>query len=179
MKRRPAPGFTLIELLIALAIFAILLVLAAPNYAVWLADSQVRAGAESVASGLRFAMAEAVKRNAPVEFVLDKTTGTGGWVAQDVGGGTKYQSAAFGEGADRVVLNVAPAGMTTVTFNGLGLISSPNADATAPFQTIDFRIPGVSSHDIRVLVGGTRTGVKICNPTLPPTDPKGCPALGG
>lgn len=176
---RQSPGFTLIELMVALAIAVILLILAAPGYTTWLADSQVRAAAESVASGLRIAMAEAIKRNEQVEFVLTPTTGTGGWVVQAAGGGTVYQTAGFAEGSDRVAVTVAPATLTTVTFNGLGQIVTPNADASNPFERVDFAISGQSSRDLRVLVGGGRTGVKICDPAWPATDPKGCPAVGG
>lgn len=179
MTRRSSRAFSLIELLVALAIAALLLVMAVPGYAVWVADSEVRAGAESVASGLRYAMAEAVKRNAPVEFVLDPTTGSGGWVVQEPGGANVYQTGALSEGAHRVVLTVAPNGNTIVTFNALGLISNPNEDASAPFETVNFAIPGVSSRNLRVQVGGTRTGIKICDPAFPATDPKGCPATGG
>jgi type IV fimbrial biogenesis protein FimT len=179
MKRCIARGFTLIELLISMAIAGILLVLALPHYAEWLADSEVRGGAESIASGMRFAMAEAVKRNAPVEFVLDPTTGTGGWVAQDVGASEMYQAGALAEGARRVELTVLPAGGTTVTFNGLGMIQPTNADASTPIERVRFRIAGVSSRTLWVLVGGTRTGIKICDAGFPATDPKGCPATGG
>jgi hypothetical protein len=28
-----------------------------------------------------------------------------------------------------------------------------------------------------VLIGGGRTGIKICDPAWPATDPKGCPAV--
>ena len=172
-------GFTLIELLVAIAIAAILMMLAAPNYAVWVADSEVRAGADSVAAGLRYAQAEAVKRNALVEFVLDPTVGTGGWEVREPGGPTKYQSGSFGEGARRVQVAVAPAGTTIVTFNGLGIIATPNADASMPFEAIDFGIAGVASRPLRVLVGGTRTGIKICDPALTPPEPRACPPLGG
>jgi type IV fimbrial biogenesis protein FimT len=179
MIRRSIRGFTLIELLVALAIAVILMLLAAPNYTAWVADAQVRAGAESLASGLRFAMAEAIKRNAPVEFVLDPTTGSGGWVVQDVGGGTQYQSAPFGEGSGRVAFTVTPLGSTTITFDGLGQIATTNADASFPFTAVDLQVAGGSTKNLRVLVGGTRTGVKICDPYFPVTDPKGCPNLGG
>jgi type IV fimbrial biogenesis protein FimT len=179
MIRRSGRGFTLIELLVALAIAVILMLMAAPNYTVWVADAQVRAGAESLASGLRFAMAEAIKRNARVEFVLDPTTGSGGWVVQDVGGGTKYQSAPFGDGSGRVTFTVAPAGTTTITFDGLGQIAATNDDATVPFDTVDLQVTGISTKNLRVLVGGTRTGVKICDPSFAADDPKGCPNLGG
>lgn len=179
MIRRSTRGFTLIELLVALAIAVILMLIAAPNYTAWVADAQVRAGSESLASGLRFAMAEAIKRNAPVEFVLDPTTGSGGWVVQDVGGGTQYQSAPFAEGSGRVAFTVTPLGSTTITFDGLGQIAATNADASFPFNAVDLQVAGFSTRNLRVLVGGTRTGIKICDPSFPATDPKGCPNLGG
>jgi len=55
MSRQAHLGFTLIELMMGLAIAAILLVLAVPNYTIWIADNQIRSGAESIAGGLRFA----------------------------------------------------------------------------------------------------------------------------
>ncbi|HTI48137.1 MAG TPA: prepilin-type N-terminal cleavage/methylation domain-containing protein, partial [Casimicrobiaceae bacterium] len=64
MTAMRARGFTLIELMIALVIVSLLLVLAGPQYAKWMADNQIINGADSVANGLRTAMAEAVKQNA-------------------------------------------------------------------------------------------------------------------
>ena len=172
-------GFTLIELMVALAIAVILLVLAAPLYTGWVSDAQVRAGAESVASGLRVAMNEAMKRNLSVEFVLDPTTNSGGWVVQAPGGGTTYQSAGFAEGSHRAIFTVAPVGNTTVTFNGAGQIAAANADASAPFNRVDVTTGFAGERVLRVLVGGGRTGIKICDPAWPASDPKGCPNVGG
>jgi type IV fimbrial biogenesis protein FimT len=176
VSRRPSHGFTLIEILVALAIAAILMVLAAPGYAVWIGDSQIRAGAETVAAGLRFAMGEAIKRNEQVEIVLDSTTKTGGWVAQLVSDGSTLQSGFFVEGADRVQVTATPAGNTKVTFNALGQVAATNADGTDPFDTVDVTVSVTGSRPLRVLVGGGRTGIKICDPAWAAPDPKGCPA---
>ncbi len=178
VSRLEQRAFTLIELLIAMAIAALLVVLSAPMYAQWVADAETRAAAESIASGLRAAMTEAVKRNTSVEIVLDPTTKTGGWVVQPPGGGPPYQSAGFAEGADRAVFVVAPAGNTILTFNGLGLVAPANADASLPFDRVDVTT-SAGPRSLRVLVGGGRTGIKICDPAWPATDPKGCPAVGG
>lgn len=175
-------GFTLIELMVALSIAAILLVLAAPQYATWVADEQVQAAAESVASGLRSAMTEAIKQNTSMEFVLDPTTKTGGWVVQFPGGGTTVTSAGFAEGADRAVFTVAPAGNGTVTFTGLGIVAAANADASAPFESVDVTVPG-ASRGLRVLVPvntatGRTSGIRVCDPywsTKNKADPKACP----
>jgi type IV fimbrial biogenesis protein FimT len=176
VSRRPSHGFTLIEILVALAIAVILMVLAAPGYAVWIGDSQIRAGAETVAAGLRFAMGEAIKRNEQVEIVLDSTTKTGGWVAQLVSDGSTLQSGFFVEGADRVQVTATPAGNTKVTFNALGQVAATNADGTDPFDTVDVTVSVTGSRPLRVLVGGDRAGIKICDPAWAAPDPKGCPA---
>ena len=180
MSAKSSRGFSLIEVLIALAIAAILLILAAPGYAVWLADSQIKTGAQALASGLRYAQAEAIKRNAPVQLVVDMTTKTGGWSAQ-LGDGTAFvlQAGVWEEGADKVVFTPLPgAGLTTVTFTGLGQIG-PNLDATAPFDWIDLTSTVAGTRPLRVLVGGNRTGIKICDPAFAWPDPKGCPPVGG
>lgn len=191
MTRSRTSGFTLVEMMITLAIAALLLVLAMPGYSLWIADGQIRNAAESIASGLRYAQAEAVRRNAQVQFVLDPTTGTGGWSAQLVSDGSTLQVGSFREGADKtafVTLDTANAGApTTVTFTGLGVINATNADGSAPLAQVQITSStGVAgARNLNVLVGGGtaasptqagRAGVKICDPKWPPADPKGCPA---
>ena len=56
-------GFTLIELLIVVAIAAILLALAAPSFREMLVKRSVQAAAETLASDMRFARSEALKRS--------------------------------------------------------------------------------------------------------------------
>jgi type IV fimbrial biogenesis protein FimT len=170
-------GFTLIELMIGLAIAALLLVLAMPGYSLWIADNQIRNAAESIAGGLRYAQGEAIKQNSQVEFVLDPTTGKGGWLVRLVSDGSTLQSGVFAEGADRTTLTPLPAATTTVTFTGLGSIAAINADASGPLTQVQVTsASGVAgARDLNVLVGGNRTGVKICDPKWPATDPKGCP----
>jgi type IV fimbrial biogenesis protein FimT len=170
-----ARGFTLIELMIALAIASILLMVAAPLYGTWVADNQIKAGAQLIADGLRFAQGEAIKRNAQVEFILDKTSKTGGWAVQ-LPGDVPFQQGHFSEGADRATFTVTPAGRDTVTFTGIGLIQNPNADGTAPFQQVDVTSSVSGSRTLRIqLFVGNQMRVKICDPAWPATDPKGCP----
>lgn len=56
-------GFTLIELLITVAIAAILLSLAAPNFRELLVKRSVQAAAETLLSDMRYARSEALKRS--------------------------------------------------------------------------------------------------------------------
>lgn len=170
-------GFTLIELMIALAIAGILLMLALPQYATWLGDSQIRAGAQIVADGLRLAHGEAIKRNRLTEFVLDPTTKDGGWTVQPVGGPAQ-QVAVFAEGADKVTFTTTPGAARTITFTGLGQIGT-NADATAAITRIVVASPLANTRPLWVEIEAGRTGVKICDPYWnsigQSNDPKACP----
>jgi type IV fimbrial biogenesis protein FimT len=67
--RRLQSGFSLVELLIGIAILALLMALGVPEYATFLNNSRVRTTADTLVSGLNLARAEAVKRNARVQFV--------------------------------------------------------------------------------------------------------------
>ena len=177
----PLRGFSLIELMIALAIAALLLVLAAPSYAVWVADSRIRSAADLIAGGLRTAQAEAVKRNEDIEFILDPTVDTGGWTLNVVATpATPMPEGTFREGASLTQFAVLPAGNTKVTFTGLGTVRAANADASTPIEQITISpSTGISgARNLRVLVGGLRSGIKICDPQwtlINADDPKACP----
>jgi type IV fimbrial biogenesis protein FimT len=192
MARPRTSGFTLIELMVALAIGALLLMLALPGYTLWIADGQIRNAAESIVGGLRYAQGEAIKRNSLVEFEIDPTTGTGGWIVRLVSDKSMLQRGRFSEGADKtsfVTIDTALAvgTATFVTFTGLGFIdavnydvnSVPNASPVLAQVQVAPSVALAGTRNLNVLVGGTRTGIKICDPAWPSTDPKGCPALGG
>lgn len=176
MVARRTSGFSLIELMIGLAIAALLMVLALPSYSVWIADAQIRNAAESIASGMRYAQGEALKRNSQVALVLDPTTGTGGWTAQFVADGSTLQVGTFREGANKTTLTAVPAAARTVTFTGLGQVGT-NADGTLPITSVQvLSSTGIAgTRNLNVMVGNNRTGIKICDPKWPATDPKGCP----
>jgi type IV fimbrial biogenesis protein FimT len=187
---RPA-GFTLVELLIGLAIAALLVMLAMPGYSVWIADAHIRNGAESIASGARFAQGQALARNTRVDFILDPTTATGGWRVVENSDGSVLQADAFAEGANLAAFTVAPAGETTVSFDGLGRITKVDGSGNlVPWSGMQVVVTSANAvtgaRNLIVLVGGgdstfagqlkqSRSGIKICDPKWPPTDAKGCP----
>lgn len=70
---RNTRGYTMVELVVVVAIAAILAATAALNFSEWIANSRVRTSAESIQNGLMLAKAEAVRRNAKVQFVLTDT----------------------------------------------------------------------------------------------------------
>ena len=174
MDLRAQRGFSLVELMVTLAIAALLVVLALPNYATWLADNQVRNGAQSVAEGLRAAQAAAISRNLNAQFVL----GAGGWNVQTVDPPPQtLQTATFNEGASRATIvgvNAVGLGATTVAFNSLGQVIPANTNLVQ----VDVTMPASTPSRLRILVGNGRTGVKLCDVNAPvtvPPDPKACP----
>src|SRR5580700_9727263 len=75
-------GVTLIELAVVLAVVAILFATAAPSFAAWIHNVQIRTATESVQNGLQLARAEAIRRNRSVMFWLtsNATPPTADWV---------------------------------------------------------------------------------------------------
>jgi hypothetical protein len=96
----------------------------------------------------------------------------------------------FAEGSDRVNFGALPAGATTVRFTPLGQIDLNDtlvapALGAAPLREVDVTSAIAGARRLNVLIGGgasgvagqgSRTGIKICDPKWPATDPKGCPA---
>ena len=63
-----------------------------------------------------------------------------------------------------------------MTFSSLGVIEAPCDGSGTLAQVQVTSATGVAgARDLNVLVGGGRTGIKICDPKWPATDPKGCP----
>ena len=126
---------------------------------------------------MRFAHAEAIKRNTPVEFILDPTTATGRWDVNVVDTIGIVQTGLFSEAATRAQFVVVPATATIVTFNGMGAIV-PNADASPTLAEVRISHFGTVSgtRPLWVLVGGGRSGIKICDPVpgIPASSPRFC-----
>jgi len=72
LRRR---GFTLVELMIGLAIMAFLLMMGVPAFSTFIQNSKLRSTAEVFHAGIQTARAEAVKRNAQVQFILTDDAG--------------------------------------------------------------------------------------------------------
>ena len=126
MKKRQS-GFTLIELLIVVAIAAILLSLAAPNFREMLVKRSVQAAAETLVSDMRYARSEALKRATPT-VICRSTDGT---KCSNVQGG-------WSEGWI-VYIDPSPAGLavnTTVPAQDLVRVQQPLANI-ASIQTVN------------------------------------------
>ena len=177
MHRAFGQGFSLIELMIAIVIFSLLILLAAPMYSEFVGNSYIRNAGEAVLNGVRLAQTQAVKVNTSAAFVLDPATG---WTVHapdpDDASDKVIATYVFSEGASKATITTNSSA-TTVTFDGLGRLL-PNTDASAQLTQIDITNANVPTpHPLRVVINtiaGTN-GIKLCDPALSSTDPAGCP----
>lgn len=179
---RAGHGFSLIELLVAMAIMGLLMAAAIPTFSVWIANSRVRTTAESIQNGLMLAKAEAVRRNAKVQFVMTAsaptvanintitpaTTGsnwlvrlyrapippaaTGVYTATDF---IQGRSSAEGGRNTTVV-----AGQASIVFSGMARLSP------IPAATVNVDVDGTGAdRELRIAVtqGGA---IRMCDPAL-------------
>jgi len=177
---RSTTGFTLIELMVALAIFGILLMLAGPQYAMFMANHQIRNATDALLNGVQQAQGAAVRDNTVARLLVDKTTGTGGWqVLETIEGAesaTPVQVFSVKDGAPAAIMTAVPADATQITFDGFGRIV-PNVDATATLTCIKVTHSLTGTRPLNVAISSTGTGVgtKLCDPAVVSTDPLGCP----
>lgn len=171
-------GFTLIEILIALAIFGLLLLLAGPQYVVFMANSRIRNTAEAVLNGVQLAQATAIQVNTQARLLLNPATG---WQIFETVEGVEpppVQVYALSEGGADASVTPTPAGATQVTFDGFGRVIA-NADATATLRCVDVASNAVANaRALRVVISNTasRSGTKLCDPLAAATEPQFCPA---
>jgi type IV fimbrial biogenesis protein FimT len=159
VSKQKSAGFTLIELMITVSIVAILASIALPSFKAMLRQSQTLNAAEAIVNGLQKARAEAVARNANVDFVLGIATS---WTVQLSGGGTVIETRASNEGSVSTTRAVLPTTATTVTYNSFGRVAN-GADALTrvTLTTPDDNKPlGLR---VNIGVGGD---TRICDPNL-------------
>jgi len=135
-------GVSLIELMVGLAVFAILLGIAVPNFSTFMQNSKIRTSAEAIQNGLSLARVEAVRRNTNVQFALGVGTS---WVVgcqtanDDCPASIQTRAGANGSSNIRVVTSevVATTGLaagapvfdSTLSFNSLGRVTTATLPA--------------------------------------------------
>ena len=72
--RAMSAGFTLTELMIGIVVLGVLTAAGMPSFQKMIRNQEIRSAAEAVANGIGRARAEAVSRNARVQFTLSSDT---------------------------------------------------------------------------------------------------------
>lgn len=187
-------GISLIEVLIVITIIAVLMGFGMSSYQAWIQNTQIRNSAESIINGLQLARAEALRRNAYVNFGLTNASSSA-WriciwdrAANDCAVGVDpiqvyvpsegSRNARIGAAVNDLTALATPLGAGAgipggVTFSGFGRPSNPGGD----YMRIDVTNPNIPVADqrrlvIRVSLGGQ---VRMCDPKLSAaTSPQGC-----
>lgn len=146
MKNRIS-GFTLIELMVTVAVLAILVAIALPNYQAFVLNSRMTAQANNFLASLQLARSEAVKRNAAVTMSAPDGDWANGWQIADAGGNVLRVHPAL-EGASSL------GGDAAITFQSNGQAGATTFNLCNPDTSI---APG---RNIAVGVSGRASVIK-------------------
>lgn len=193
-------GVTMMEVMISVAVIATVLAIGVPNLSSWVLNTQVRATAETVLTGLQLARAEAVRQNTKTRFQLTGTTGLSSWTIStprldrtDCPTGTDLypcpvQSGVAAESGQNARLGVSTASLATTSYSaaiaaGTGMSGSPYVIFDA-FGRADPTVTNITRIDVtnaaaagarRMVITITDSGMaKLCDPVLPASNPRGC-----
>lgn len=159
-------GVSLIEVMVGVAILGILMAIAVPSFQSWMRNAQIRNAAESVANGIQRARAEAVMRNANVEFILGAGSS---WTVMRLDVPNPpilVESKASSDGSKEVTVIAVAADLNpaaTITFGSFGTVIA-NANGTPAVARVDFTSVG-GDRNLRVVIG-LGGNAKMCDPHL-------------
>ena len=149
-------GFTLIELMVVIAVLAVLLSIAAPNFTAFQRNSELTSLANKLVGSINAARGEAMKagRNSFVT-PINGTSWTSGWrVYVDMNADNSYT-----DGTD-VLVQTQAATASFITISGSG-----NATSSSPYISFDS-----AGYARTVVVSGTSTGVSNLSLTIQRND---------
>lgn len=170
--RSRSQGLTLIELVICIVIILLLLTLGIPSMVDYFANAAIRDVADEMQASLQQAKFEAIRRNTSIVFASNGTQ----WTITLPGSGnnpatTITARAARGNEANLVL---APA-QTTVTFTSTGNTTLPNnLSILLSKPTSGGCITGGGNIRCLQMNVSTMGQIRLCDPALPNTDPRGC-----
>ncbi|MFA7503343.1 MAG: GspH/FimT family pseudopilin [Burkholderiaceae bacterium] len=194
-RRRASAGFTLLELMFTVAILGALIVIAVPSFEQMMASRQATAAAQSLASALRKAQAEATRLNRNVEVLMTSSepspanvasaapaapaTATA-WMVR-VQGATNADEFLAGESRERFGKGISTAGnLQSVAFTPMGRVVDISSGAPVMFaeprivqfnhvaQSMRFCTYVTPGGSIRVCDSAAAAGTNsACQPRLP------------
>jgi prepilin-type N-terminal cleavage/methylation domain-containing protein len=137
-------GFTLIEVMVVAAIIAIMALLAAPNYSIWISRIQLREAMSALQHHLYLARMTAVSRNIPVTATITLNNNVLATTLINTATGTALGGGQTHAASQVVTLNVGPspgwtaAASTTVSFNSMGMrTGGPGAAANQELALVN------------------------------------------
>jgi len=187
-------GFNLIEVLVTLSVLGLLISLGAPSLGEWLQNQQIRAATEAIVNGMQVARGEAIRRNLPVQMVLEPPTS--GWtvceatvtpcdstlLADPLKVLNVIQNRSPEEGTSNANVTTAPGAAIAVTFSPLGSVV-PNFDGSPVLARVDVvnsrldcQAASGPMRCLRIVVTGGGS-IRMCDPTpgVVAPDPRACP----
>lgn len=166
-------GFSVVELMVTLTVLSILVAMGAPALRTFVENGRIRAAGESMKYGLTLARAEAVRLNAPVEFVRSDA----GWQVRRVADATVLHLASGKEGANGLDLEITPEDSDRVTFDAFGRVVASSSDGSEPIAQVDIasaKPPSTTGYQplrLQLLAGGM---TRLCSPLAVDGDPRAC-----
>lgn len=161
--RRPR-GFSLVELMIGLAIFAFLMAMGVPAFTTYIQNAKIRSAAEVLHAGIQTARAEAVKRNAAVQFLL----------TNDAGDSSSTQTATASTTGRNWIIRVQDP--TTLLFSfiegksmaeGSGQTSTPSVTITSTVSSVTFNGFGATNLGAAATFAVANSAGGVCAPLGP------------
>lgn len=171
-----------------MAIMAILAGLAAPSFNQWIANSKIRNAADAINIGIQLARAEAIRRNATIDFTFVGGATSAGWQFGCTPPGTAtcvdpiIDQRSTTEGNSATISAVVAGGLPrTFTFNSMGRMTAPvPAGAAGCAQNLCINITdttGTGDRPLRVTVSPSGTTF-LCDPSVTvATDSRACPTI--
>jgi type IV fimbrial biogenesis protein FimT len=164
-RTKSVSGFTMIEMVVTLTIFGILVALTVPTMKAWIANTKVRAAADTLQNGMRLAQSEALRRSRQVVFALTNSTNP----QSDF---TSNTLTAANSGSNWVIVTI-PAmvdGSETPVFVASGVLTpSGSAVATAGPAEVCFNSVGrLITNGATSVAGGTCVPANAGNNGSPP-----------
>ena len=138
-------AFTLIELMVTLALFGILVSLAAPQFTLMSSSNRLVSQINQIAGDLSYARSEAVKRGLQVTVTANAGGWSTGWVVAADGNTLKMAAPLKGNN------NLTNGGVGVVTFNPDGSITG---GAVVTFRLCDPKRSGSDSKQILISATG-------------------------
>ena len=172
LRRCGNRGFTLVEVMVTVAILAIILTVAVPNFVSFKRNSELTAASNSFVAILNAARSEAMKRSvATVVLPIDGSNWSGGWIAfVDSNYNGMYEPASdtlITQSQDPLpsYLSATKNGTNFFKYNGSGfsLTSAGLGVTTITFARNDLTGEELLSQTRRIKISGTGR-IRICTP---------------